>query len=90
MQRTRSRSPYWRLIPLWPAGDSGCFLFVLIGRPIETPSLMGQIASVALPLVPPMLPASRSLIQHHREVAAVLATYGLFTLGVLLLAWVTA
>ncbi len=34
-----------------------------------------------------MLLASRSVIQQHREVAAVMATYGMFLGGVLTLAW---
>jgi len=37
-----------------------------------------------------MLIASRSVIQQHREVAAVMATYGMFLGGVLALAWVIA
>ena len=37
-----------------------------------------------------MLIASRSVLQQHREVAAVLATYGLFVIGVLVLAWIIA
>ena len=39
---------------------------------------------------PPMLIASRSVIQQHREVAAVMATYGVFLSGVLALAWALA
>ena len=35
----------------------------------------------------PMLLASRSVIQQHREVAALMATYGMFLGGVLTLAW---
>jgi hypothetical protein len=34
-----------------------------------------------------MLIASRSIVQQHREVAAVLATYGMFLGGILVLAW---
>jgi hypothetical protein len=35
-----------------------------------------------------MLLASRSVLQQHREVAAVMATYGVFLGGILVLAWV--
>jgi hypothetical protein len=35
-----------------------------------------------------MLIASRSVLQQHREVAAVMATYGMFLGGILVLAWV--
>jgi hypothetical protein len=35
-----------------------------------------------------MLIASRSVLQQHREVAAVMATYGMFLGGILMLAWV--
>jgi hypothetical protein len=34
-----------------------------------------------------MLLASRSVLQQHREVAAVLLTYGMFMSGVLAFAW---
>lgn len=37
-----------------------------------------------------MLLASRSLLVQHREVAAVMATYGMFLGGILILAWVIA
>jgi hypothetical protein len=37
-----------------------------------------------------MLIASRSVLQQHREVAAVLATYGMFLSGFLTLAWAIA
>jgi hypothetical protein len=37
-----------------------------------------------------MLIASRSILQQHREVAAVMATYGMFLSGILVLAWVIA
>lgn len=35
----------------------------------------------------PMLIASRTVLQQHREVAAVMATYGMFLSGILVLAW---
>jgi hypothetical protein len=35
-----------------------------------------------------MLIASRSVLRQHREVAAVMATYGMFLGGILVLAWV--
>jgi len=34
-----------------------------------------------------MLIASRSIVQQHREVAAVAATYGMFLGGILVFAW---
>jgi hypothetical protein len=34
-----------------------------------------------------MLIASRTFLHHHREVAAVMATYGMFLSGILALAW---
>jgi len=37
-----------------------------------------------------MLLASRSILVQHREVSAVLLTYGLFLGGVLALAWMIA
>ena len=37
-----------------------------------------------------MLIASRTVLQQHREVAAVLATYSMFLSGVLALAWAIA
>ena len=37
-----------------------------------------------------MLIASRTVLQQHREVAAVLATYGMFLGGILMLAWAIA
>jgi hypothetical protein len=37
-----------------------------------------------------MLIASRSVLLQHREVAAVLATYGMFLSGILTLAWAIA
>ena len=37
-----------------------------------------------------MLLASRSVLHQHREVAAVLLTYGVFLSGTLALAWVIA
>jgi hypothetical protein len=37
-----------------------------------------------------MLIASRTVLQHHREIVAVAATYGMFLGGILLLAWVIA
>jgi hypothetical protein len=37
-----------------------------------------------------MLLASRSVLQQHREVAAVLITYGMFLSAVLGLAWASA
>jgi hypothetical protein len=37
-----------------------------------------------------MLIASRSVLQQHREVAAVMATYGMFLSGILVLAWAIA
>lgn len=37
-----------------------------------------------------MLPATENLMIQHREVAAVLATYGLFLSGVIAIAWLIA
>ena len=37
-----------------------------------------------------MLIASRTVLLQHREVAAVLATYGMFLSGILALAWAIA
>lgn len=37
-----------------------------------------------------MLIASRTVLQQHREIAAVVATYGMFLSGILLLAWTIA
>jgi hypothetical protein len=37
-----------------------------------------------------MLLASRTALQQHREVVAVLATYGMFLGGILVLAWAIA
>lgn len=33
---------------------------------------------------------TRSVLRHHREVAAVVATYGMFLGGILVLAWAMA
>jgi hypothetical protein len=35
-----------------------------------------------------MLLASRSILVQHREIAAVMATYGMFLGGILMIAWV--
>jgi hypothetical protein len=37
-----------------------------------------------------MLIASHASLQQHREVAAVMATYGMFLAGILVLAWAIA
>jgi hypothetical protein len=37
-----------------------------------------------------MLIASRTVLQQHREVAAVMATNGMFLCGILVLAWAIA
>lgn len=37
-----------------------------------------------------MLIASRTVLQQHREIAAVVATYGMFLGGILVLAWTIA
>lgn len=37
-----------------------------------------------------MLLTSRTILHHHREVAAVMATYGMFLGGMLALAWAIA
>jgi hypothetical protein len=34
-----------------------------------------------------MLPVPRTVLQQHREVAAVLLTYGMFLCGILAMAW---
>ncbi len=38
----------------------------------------------------PMLLASRTVLQEHREIAAVAITYGLFIGAILMLAWAIA
>jgi len=36
------------------------------------------------------MPLTRSVLHQHREIAAVVLTYGVFLSGILLLAWVMA
>ena len=57
----------------------------------ETPSEKGTTRSRSLSHVArPMLIASRTVLQQHREIAAVVATYGMFLGGILVLAWTIA
>ncbi len=75
---------------MWQAGNTLCFSSVLMFGSIEQSRRVGQTGRVAPSSVPLMLSASKAVIRQHREVSAVLATYGLFLGAVLGIAWIVA
>lgn len=75
---------------LWPRRYARCFPFVPQPEGLASGGSEDQIGAHTRFRFHAMLIASRTVLHHHREVAAVMATYGMFLGGMLALAWVIA
>jgi hypothetical protein len=75
---------------MWPPSDSQCFTFVPQAGGLASERLLDQKGERPRHWSWSMLLTSRAVLQQHREVAAVLATYGMFVGGTLVLAWAIA